>query len=132
MESSTTDWSNVSLGAGGEDIAASIYHDNGLVIIDRNYNYYSKGRGRRGEIDLIAYDKRRNVVHFVEVKTRMTQQFGHPLEQISSSKITSLHRAIQKFCIDNPKYSQSYKQVDVVGILPGKEPVIFYNAITFD
>ena len=67
-----------SLGNIGEEIALEYFKRNGFEIYERNY------RTRFGEIDLIA--KKRNLIIFVEVKTRKSLDFGEPIEAIDKRK----------------------------------------------
>ncbi|WP_323958611.1 YraN family protein [Arthrobacter sp. JZ12] len=71
------------LGRRGEDLAARFLEDAGLRIIDRNW------RCPIGEIDLVAVDGATLVV--VEVKTRSSENFGHPLEAITPGKLERLY-----------------------------------------
>ena len=60
----------------------------------RRCGYKIVGRGSRlpgGELDLVAVDNR--TVVFVEVKTRSSQQFGHPEEAVDENKQRRLTRA---------------------------------------
>jgi len=61
----------------------------------RRCGYQIVGRGSRlrggGELDLVAVDDRTLV--FVEVKTRSSQQFGHPEEAVDENKQRRLTRA---------------------------------------
>ncbi|HEX6926420.1 MAG TPA: YraN family protein [Longimicrobiaceae bacterium] len=66
------------LGDRGEALAAERLEAEGWQILDRNYRV-----GRR-EVDLVA--RRGEVVAFVEVKTRRSGRFGHPLEAITRHK----------------------------------------------
>ena len=52
----------------------------GLVIVGKNV------ADRGGEIDLIAVDRRRRTVVFVEVKTHSSIKPGHPAERVDQKK----------------------------------------------
>ena len=56
------------LGISGEDLACAELRRRGYAIVERRY------RTRLGEIDIIAKDGL--TIVFVEVKARMTQEFG--------------------------------------------------------
>lgn len=56
------------LGISGEDLACAELQRRGYAIVERRY------RTRFGEIDIIAKDG--GTLVFVEVKARMTQEFG--------------------------------------------------------
>lgn len=66
------------LGRSGEALAAEYLMAHGWTIVERNY------RCGRKEIDLIA--RQGDSVAFIEVKTRKTCGFGHPLEALTASK----------------------------------------------
>ncbi len=68
--------SKQSIGKLGEDIAVKFLLKNKFKIITRNY--YE----RDGEIDIIAVDRKRTKVIFVEVKTRKSHDSGHPAEAV--------------------------------------------------
>jgi len=73
-----------SLGRRGEDAAAKFLRKLGYVILARGH------RGRIGEIGLIAVDGR--TVVFVEVKTRTSQDAGHPADAVDEDKQRRLTR----------------------------------------
>lgn len=66
------------LGAAGEAAAAAWLAQQGYQLLARNV------RTRYGEIDLVM--RLGGVVVFVEVKSRASERFGHPIEAISPRK----------------------------------------------
>ena len=66
----------------GEEIACHYLKELGYKIIDRNF------RARNTEIDIVAVYK--NILIFVEVKTRSSNKFGTPFEQIAYWKLKAL------------------------------------------
>jgi putative endonuclease len=72
------------LGQRGEAAAARYLKRLGYVIVGRGSHI------RRGEIDLIAVDGR--TVVFVEVKTRISHDAGHPAEAVDREKQRRLTR----------------------------------------
>ncbi len=66
------------IGDFGENAACKYLKKNGMEIIERNF------RTRSGEIDIIARDGETTV--FVEVKTRITNEFGNPCEFVNFRK----------------------------------------------
>lgn len=82
------------LGRRGEEIAARYLASRGLAIVERNW------RCPQGEIDLIARDGGELV--FVEVKTRSSVAFGHPLESITPVKLARLRRLAAAWCDAHP------------------------------
>lgn len=67
-----------SLGQRGEDAAARFLKKSGLRIVERGHD------SPLGELDIIAIDGR--TVVFVEVKTRASNDAGHPTEAIDATK----------------------------------------------
>lgn len=78
------------LGRRGEQLGAAFLESAGLEIIDRNW------RCSQGEIDIVARDGDELV--FVEVKTRSSVAFGHPLEAITVVKLARLRRLAAAWC----------------------------------
>ncbi len=66
------------LGQRGEDLAAAYLQKKGYKIIQRNFKTLI------GEIDIIARD--RDVLVFIEVKTRESLEYGHPFESVNKNK----------------------------------------------
>lgn len=75
-------WLKKLLGDRGERMAAKFLRKQGFKILARQY------KTRMGELDLIARD--RDVVVFVEVKTRRSNAAGHPVEAITPAKQAKL------------------------------------------
>lgn len=71
---------HLSTGRRGEDEAFFYLRRNGYVVVARNWRV----AGRKGEIDLIAWD--RNVLCFVEVKTRTTRDVKPAEAAVDSDK----------------------------------------------
>lgn len=97
----------------GEDIASEYLLRNGYKIIERNF------RKRYGEIDVVALDPSagsgQEVLVFVEVKTRTSDQFGNPLEAITPWKLRSLVRSAQYYKLINPKLPEQLR-IDAVAV----------------
>ena len=77
------------LGKQGEDHALTYLEGLGYELLARNWRY------RRAELDLIMKDA--DVLVFIEVKTRSTDAFGHPLEFVRSRQVTLLSSAASAF-----------------------------------
>ncbi|MCU1425013.1 MAG: YraN family protein [Microbacteriaceae bacterium] len=82
------------LGKKGEAIAAGYLADSGMRVVERNW------RCAQGEIDIVVRDGDELV--FVEVKTRSSTAFGHPLEAITSRKLARLRRLAAAWCDAHP------------------------------
>ena len=96
------------LGSRGEALAARYLQHAGYSILDRNW------RCPQGEIDLVARDGPELV--FVEVKTRSSLAFGHPLEAITATKLARLRRLAAAWCEAHPGRHDSIR-IDAVGII---------------
>jgi len=73
---------NKILGRIGESIAADYLENKGYKILERNF------QNRWGEIDLVCLKENRII--FVEVKTRIGEQFGMPEDAINKNKVQKL------------------------------------------
>ena len=101
--------SNKSLGDIGEELAASFLIKRGDEILARNW------RVREGELDLVTLD-RSGLIHMVEVKTRSSAAFGHPLEAIDSAKAHRIQRLALAWLATNCALGCDY-QIDAIAIL---------------
>jgi putative endonuclease len=79
------------LGRRGEDIAHRFLQRAGIVVVARNYRMNSGA----GEVDLIGWEG--NILVFVEVKSRQTDEFGAPDRAIGPKKQLSLIRAAREY-----------------------------------
>lgn len=69
---------NIDKGKLGESLAEKFLINKGYKIIDMNY------KNKIGEIDIIALDK--DVLVFVEVKSRTSNIYGNPYEAVNFKK----------------------------------------------
>ena len=105
---------NKIIGKYGEDIAKDFLIKKGYEILKMNYRY-----SRVAEIDIIAAKK--DVLHFVEVKTRTQNYFGKPLEAITPNKLKQIYSCAIQYVNSSKKRYKSY-QIDAIGIeLENKE-----------
>jgi len=100
----------IEIGKIGEDIAKKYLEEHGYKIIEQNY------RTRYSELDLIAY-KNKWVV-FVEVRTKIGEQFGSPEETLNKKKIHRLQRAAAAYAAMQ-KHKGPYR-IDAVCIVLDK------------
>lgn len=70
--------SNITKGKSGEELAKDYLMSKGYSILETNY------RNKIGEIDIIAKDK--DVLVFVEVKTRTSTRYGYAFESVDFRK----------------------------------------------
>lgn len=106
------------LGKWGEDLAADYLERKGFTIIERDWK-----SGRR-DLDIIALDEDKNVVVFVEVKTRRNRLFGDPEEAVDYHKRQNLQQAISHYV--NFKHIHQAIRFDIISIVGsvGTEPEI--------
>lgn len=80
--------------------------------------------GRRDEIDLIV--KRRNLLVFVEVKTRKNEDFGRPVAAIDYRKRQALSRAAVRYIksLRQPPPYFRFDAVEVIGEPGDTSPVV--------
>lgn len=94
------------MGKLGEQLAGDYLAERGYAILHRNWR-----RGRY-EIDIIAM--KNEVLHFVEVKTRASNVYGFPEENVTKKKIRHLLLAADEFLYLHPDYH--HIQFDVLSI----------------
>ncbi len=94
-------------GAQGEEIAGRYLLSRKYKILHRNY------RCRYGEIDIIARQK--NVLVFVEVKTRRNYAFGSPLEAVSLKKQRAISAVAQEY-LQHARLNGSAARFDVIAV----------------
>lgn len=98
------------LGRAGERRAEAYLRAHGYEILDRNW------RTTGGEIDIVARQGRDVVV--VEVKTRSTDDFGHPFEAVTADKAARLWRLGAAWAAEHPEHASGRSlRVDAVAII---------------
>ena len=114
------------LGRRGEDLAAWHLWKLGYVIVARGH------KGHIGEIDLVAVDGRTLV--FVEVKTRTTQDAGHPADAVDADKQRRLTRLALSY-MKRHDLLENKARFDVVAITwpdKGKKPKLEHFKDAFE
>jgi putative endonuclease len=99
------------LGMRGERLAERHLVRSGLTLLDRNW------RCPQGEIDLVLRDG--DEVVFVEVKTRSSVAFGHPLEAITAAKLARLRRLAGAWCEAHPGAGRI--RIDAVAVIAPRD-----------
>ncbi|MBI3428639.1 MAG: YraN family protein [Actinobacteria bacterium] len=100
---------NRTLGNFGESAVADFLSRRGSVIVDRNW------RIKEGEIDIVA-ELPDGKISFVEVKTRSSKSFGHPLESITNEKAHRLQRLALAWLAMHQSLGREY-QIDCAAVL---------------
>ena len=119
-------WLGGWLGDAGERLAARYLRRQGYTILARRY------RTSLGELDLVARDG--DCVVFVEVKTRRSQDAGHPAEAVHRSKQAQLTRLALAF-LKRFGWLERAARFDVVSIVwgeKGAEPEITHYRNAFE
>lgn len=112
------------LGKEGEGIAERYLKKQGFKLLERNY------RCPVGELDLIALD--RKVLVFVEVKTRISDSSGSPLEAVDRRKQRQIIKTALYF-LSQKRLHDRDARFDVVGIsMEGGEPVVEHIRNAFE
>jgi putative endonuclease len=96
---------NKVVGKIGEDLAANLLKEKGYQIVDRNWG------NKWGEIDIIA--RLKGVTVFVEVKTKVGENFGPPEEMVNPRKL----RQIQRMASLYNKVGSNQKRIDIVAVV---------------
>ena len=101
----------------GEQMASEYLMQKGFVILHKNW------RHSHWEVDVFASNK--NVLHFIEVKTRRTKKFGYPEDDVTKKKVTNLINASEEFLYLYPEWTRI--QFDILSInLLRNEPADFF------
>ena len=100
-------FARIAVGKRGEDFAAAYLMARGFRVLARNF------LTRYGEIDLVV--ARGTDLRFVEVKTRMTHQYGYPEEAVTRLKLHHLMRASEIWLSKSRQAWKRY-QMDVIAI----------------
>ncbi|MBL6963343.1 MAG: YraN family protein [Bacteroidetes bacterium] len=95
------------LGRKGEDLAAHYLQSKGYRLLHRNWVY------EKDEIDLVCFHK--DLLVFIEVKTRSSALYGHPEEAVSASKREKLLRVIDAY-LNKYQIDQEIR-IDILSIL---------------
>lgn len=108
------------IGAKGEEIVATFLRSQGATILAKNW------RIREGEIDLVA--RLRGTLLFVEVKTRTSPKYGHPLEAIDKEKSLRLQRLALAWISTNDMWGAEFRiDCAAVHLRESLNPVIDYR-----
>ena len=81
----------------------------GTTVVDRNW------RINEGEIDIVGR-LADGTIAFIEVKTRTSTAFGHPLEAINSQKAHRLQRLALAWLATHQSLGHPYR-IDCAGVL---------------
>ncbi|MBL7142197.1 MAG: YraN family protein [Candidatus Pacebacteria bacterium] len=106
--------SNLATGKVGEKIAKEYLEKKGYKIIEQNY------KTKYAEIDLVVRHK--NEMIFVEVRTKVGEDFGAPEETINKKKLKKLRGNAAAY-VARAKWKNSYR-IDAICIVLRKNYTI--------
>lgn len=120
---------HIDTGIWGEKIAARFLKRKGFKIIGKRIHVTA-----RDELDLVARDG--EVLVFVEVKTRGTENFGRPLNAVDRRKRQVLSRGAVRYLakLKNPRINFRFDVVEVIGSIEDSDPQVRHieNAFPLD
>ncbi|HEX5510496.1 MAG TPA: YraN family protein [Actinomycetales bacterium] len=96
------------VGRYGEKVAVDHLERSGFIVLGRNW------RCRYGELDIVAMDG--DTVVGVEVKTRRSLAFGHPVEAVTRQKAARLRRLLAQWLSENDVHAPGVR-IDVIAIV---------------
>lgn len=98
---------NKNIGDYGEDIGITLLKEKGYYILDRNF------RNKYGEIDVIC--KFKDMIIFVEIKSRYNSSFGKPSEAVTYSKQKKIINICKYYIYKNKLFNYNCR-FDVIEI----------------
>jgi putative endonuclease len=99
---------NQKVGGFGEDMATHFLEEKGYQVLDRNV------KALNGEIDLIATKGER--LHFVEIKTRLDDQFGKAIHAIPEHKQKQIKKVAKALWYTRKDWQQYVPYYSVIAI----------------
>lgn len=97
----------INLGRHAESIAADYFVSQGYVITARNW------RHPQGELDLVV--EKQGICVFVEVRSRVGNEHGHPLETIRQQKRAQILRVARLYLNSEQPKAHTFR-FDVVSV----------------
>jgi putative endonuclease len=101
--------SNKFLGSKAEQIACDFLLKHGFEIIEKNVTF------NFGEIDIVAKDK--NILCFIEVKSKNSNDFGAPETQVTYTKQQKLIKLAGFYLKKHYPYNPPICRFDIIAIL---------------
>ncbi len=96
------------IGSDGEEVAVKYLRQNGYEILEQNFYY------QHGEIDIVAKEK--DILVFVEVKSRRSTKFGEPEESVTPKKQELLRRTAEGYVLEKNLHNIECR-FDVVSVV---------------
>ncbi len=111
-------------GKEGEEMAVKFLKENGYIILDQNNST------KYGELDIIA--SKNNILVFVEVKFKQSEDFGTPEEMIGLNKLNQVRRTAEMYLLTNSDMAKQFNryQIDAVCIVEETGRISHYENIS--
>lgn len=111
-------------GRSAEEAALRYLEERGWRVLERNHH------SRFGEIDLIV--EQGDTIAFVEVRSRKSLAFGHPLEMITETKRRRIVRTALSWAQRTRVLNSHFLRFDVVAVVGDETPTIEHLEAAFD
>ena len=105
--------STITKGKIAQNIAERFLHQQGYITITQNYHC------QYGEIDLIM--KNASTLVIVEVRSKSSSYFGHPLATINYQKQHKIIKTTQYYLLHHPKQTQFPIRFDAISITKNQQ-----------
>ncbi len=103
------------IGRHGEALALDYFANKNYEILHKNW------RESHWEVDIIAVKE--GILHFIEVKTKTTNKYGYPEDEVSKSKIKFLINSAEAYLFIYPQWQRI--QFDILAITLKPKQVFF-------
>jgi putative endonuclease len=109
---------HIKTGEQGEELAVNWLKVQGFTLLHRNwkFSYF--------ELDVVA--SKDGVLHFVEVKTRTTDTYGHPEEGVTARKLERLMQAGEEYLQQYPDWKRIQYDILSIRLHRYKAPEYFF------
>lgn len=97
------------IGKVGEDISIKYLIEKNYEIIERNFSC------KQGEIDIIAKDRSKKEIAFIEVKTRTNKKYGNPSESVNENKQKHIYKSAEYYTYKYNLYNKAIR-FDIIEI----------------
>lgn len=97
------------IGSIGEKRAIAFLKKQGFKIVETNYRSYF------GEIDIIALKK--DLIAFVEVKTRQSIHYGYPEEAVQRKKMRRIIKTAKYYLLTHDLYDKIDVRFDIISLM---------------
>jgi putative endonuclease len=101
----------------GESVAVNYFLEKEYSILHQNW------RHSHWEVDIIA--SKENVLHFIEVKTRSTKNFGQPEDKVTKKKMQNLINAAEQYLHQHPEWRRIQFNILAITIVKN-QPVEYF------